>query len=152
MAQARARSQPHGDRRRARRRALQALYQWQLTGQESAEIYRQFLEEQDMSRVDVEYFRALLSDVVEQHEEIDQKLAAIADRSLDQVDPLELSVLRLGAYELLQRMEVPFRVVLDEAIDLAKDFGSEQSSIYVNGVLDRCAREWREVEVQAKSR
>jgi N utilization substance protein B len=140
---------PHGDRRRARRRALQALYQWQMTGQDAGDIYRQFLEQQDMSRVDVEYFKTLVHDVIAQHAELDKQIADVADRKLEQVDPLELSVIRLAAYELLHHMEMPFRVVLDEAVNLARDFGSDQSPVYVNGVLDRCARNWRAVEVKA---
>ena len=136
----------HDGQRFARRRALQALYQWCMTGQEAAEIYRQFIAEQDMSRVDVDYFKTMLTAVVEQHESIDQRLAENLDRDLSQIDPLELAVLRLGAYELLHRLEVPYRVVLDEAVNLAKNFGSEQSPVYVNGVLDHCARDWRSEE------
>jgi N utilization substance protein B len=136
----------HDDRRFARRRALQALYQWCMTGQAADDIFRQFVAEQDMSRVDVDYFKMMLSAVVDQHEAIDLRLSENLDRDMSQIDPLEQAVLRLGAYELLHRLELPYRVVLDEAIDLAKNFGSEQSPVYVNGVLDHCAREWRSEE------
>ena len=136
----------HDKRRFARRRALQALYQWCMTGQDATDIYQQFIDEQDMSRVDVDYFKTMLLAVIEQHETIDQRLSENLDRDISQIDPLELAVLRLGAYELLHRPELPYRVVLDEAVNLAKNFGSEQSPVYVNGVLDHCARDWRSEE------
>ena len=136
----------HDERRFARRRAVQALYQWCMTGQAAEEIYRQFIAEQDMSRVDVGYFKTMLVAVVDQHESIDKRLAENLDRDMSQIDPLELAVLRLGAYELLHCPELPYRVVLDEAVNLAKNFGSEQSPVYINGVLDHCARDWRSEE------
>jgi N utilization substance protein B len=138
----------HDDRRLARRRALQALYQWHMTGQTASEILKQFIEEQDMAKVDVGYFETLLTDVITRSKELDQRIGEAADRELRRVDPLELAVLRLAAYELLHRPEIPYRVVLDQAVDLAKSFGSDQSPVYVNGVLDRCAREWRSVEIK----
>jgi len=102
-----------------------------------------------MARVDVAYFRSLVTSVIDDHETLDQAIGEVADRTLERIDPLELSVLRLGAYELMHHLEIPFRVVLDEAIDLARDFGSDQSPVYVNGVLDRGARAWRAVEFAA---
>lgn len=145
MAKARRKSE-HDQRRFARRRALQALYQWCMTGQDAIEIYQQFIAEQDMSRVDLDYFKTMLITVVEQHESIDKRLAENLDRDMSQIDPMEQAVLRLGAYELLHRLELPYRVVLDEAINLAKNFGSEQSPVYINGVLDHCAKDWRSEE------
>jgi transcription antitermination protein NusB len=138
------------ERARSRRRALQALYQWQMTGQSSSTIAKQFFEEQDMSIADDDYFRDLLSGVERQQDELDAGLQPLLDRPLEQVDPIERAVLRLAAYELRSRLDVPYRVVLNEAIDLAKDFGSEGGHTYVNGVLDKAALLWRATEFTAE--
>ena len=132
-------------RRRARRRALQALYQWQLTGQEADEILDQFRAAQDMTGVDDAYFEMLLRGVVADHETLDSELQPFLDRPLDHVDLMERVVLRIGAFELLHCPELPFKVVLDECVDLAHRFGSEQGHAYVNAVLDRAARTWGRV-------
>lgn len=141
---------PNRARSRARRCAVQALYQWQLTGQDPAEIEAQFLDEQDMGQVDVEYFRELLHQVVGRQAALDEALAPHLDRPIHEVDPVERAVLRLGAYELACRLDIPYRVVIDEAVELAKRFGAEQGHRFVNGVLDQAARKLRAVEVQAK--
>ena len=135
-------------RSRARRRALQALYQWQITGQEAAEILRQFRAVQDMKGVDEAYFEALLCGIVAGQEGLDDKLQPFLDRPIGQVDLMERVVLRIGAFELLNCPELPFRVVLDECVDLAHRFGSEQGHSYVNAVLDRAARQWRSAEAE----
>ena len=106
-------------RSRARRRALQALYQWQITGQEAAEILRQFRAVQDMKGVDEAYFEALLCGIVAGQEGLDDALQPFLDRPIGQVDLMERVVLRIGAFELLNCPELPFRVVLDECVDLA---------------------------------
>lgn len=137
----------HERRQRARRRALQALYQWQITRQEASEILRQFRQAQDLSMVDEEFFEALLRGVIDDWQELDIQLQPFLDRPMAQVDLMEQVVLRLGAWELLHCPEVPFRVVLDEAIDLAHRFGAEQGHAYINGVLDKAARAWRADEV-----
>lgn len=134
---------------RARRRALQALYQWSINPAPAAEILQQFTEEQDMSRVDQDGFARLVKETVGQVDSIDQALAEFVDRPVQQLDAMELSVLRMAAYELLQRMEVPYRVVINEAVELARQFGSDQTPVFVNGVLDRCASSWREHEYGA---
>jgi N utilization substance protein B len=136
-------------RSRARRRALQALYQWQMTGQTAAEIIRQFLEVQNMQGVDVEWFETLVNGVTNHHAELDEALGHYLDRSLDQLDEMEKAVLRIGAFELLKRPEQPYRVVLDECIDLAHRFGSTQGHAYVNAVLDKAGPEWRPHEAGA---
>ncbi len=133
-------------RRRARRRALQAIYQWQMTGQEPGEILRQFLEIQDMKGVDVDYFELLLLGVGGNSDDLDEALAPLLDRPAAQLDEMERAVLRIGAYELRHCPELPFRVVLDECVDLSQRFGSEQGHAYVNAVLDKAARAWREIE------
>ena len=136
-------------RRRARRRALQAVYQWQMTGQEPSEVLRQFLEIQDMTGVDVEHFEKLLLGVGSNREALDAELQHFLDRSIEQLDQMELAALRIGAFELLHCPELPYRVVLDECVDLAHRFGSEQGHSYVNAVLDKAVRKWREHETAA---
>ena len=107
---------------------------------------RQFLAEQDLSGFDVGYFRDLLHGVPGQLNRLDQALGPLLDRSIASVDPVERAILRLGAYELLQHPEIPYRVVINEAVELAKIFGATEGHRYVNGVLDRMARQVREVE------
>ena len=130
-------------RRRARRRALQALYQWRLTNQDVGEILAQFREEQDFSNVDTELFATLVRKVSVNQSDLDEKIGPFVDRPIDQLDVIEHVILSIGAYELLNSMEVPHQVVIDEAINLAKQFGAEQGHSFVNGVLDKAARQWR---------
>jgi N utilization substance protein B len=131
-------------RRRARRRALQALYQWHLTGQEVGEILSQFREEQDFSNVDTELFATLVRKVSKDQADIDEKIQPFLDRPVAQLDVIEHVILSIGAYELLYSIEVPHQVVIDEAINLAKQFGAEQGHSFVNGVLDNAAKQWRD--------
>lgn len=130
-------------RSRARRRALQAIYQWQMTGQEAYDILQQFREMQDMRGVDDAHFEALVRGVAGGADELDAALQPFLDRDPGQLEPMERAVLRIGAWELLHCPEQPFRVVLRECVDLADRFGSAQGHAYVNAVLDRAAREWR---------
>jgi len=134
-------------RRRARRRALQAIYQWQITGQDADEILLQFQAAQDMSGVDEEHFEALLRGVSTRQEQLDAELQPFIDRPFEQIDLMEQVVLRIGAYEMFNCPELPFRVVVDECVDLAHRFGSEQGHAYINAVLDKAAREWRSEEI-----
>jgi N utilization substance protein B len=136
-----------GPRKRARRRALQAIYQWQITHQDADEILRQFREIQDLSQVDVVYFEQILRCVIKERERLDEALEPFLDRPMDQVDVMERVVLLIGAWELLDCPEMPYRVVLDESVDLARRFGSEQGHSYVNAVLDKAARKWRADEI-----
>ena len=136
-----------GPRKRARRRALQAIYQWQITRQDAGEILRQFREVQDLSQVDEAYFEQLLLCVIKEEDRLDKALEPFLDRPMDQVDVMERVVLMIGAWELLDCPETPYRVVLDESVDLARRFGSEQGHSYINAVLDKLAREWRSNEV-----
>ena len=140
---------PHAPRSLARRRAIQALYQWQLNPENATLIVSQFLDEQDFNGVDVEYFRDLLQGVETHCQQIDEQLTTHLDRKLHQVDPLERAILRLSAYELIHRLEVPVLVVLDEAVELARRFGSEQGHSFVNGVLDPMAKRSRAAELAA---
>ena len=136
-----------GPRKRARRRALQAIYQWQITHQDADEILRQFRDIQDMSQVDEAYFEQLLQCVIKENERLIEALEPFLDMPMDQVDVMERVVLMIGAWELLDCPEMPYRVVLDESVDLARRFGSEQGYSYVNAVLDRAAGKWRPDEV-----
>jgi len=131
-------------RRRARRRALQALYQWHLTGLDVGEILAQFREEQDFSNVDTELFATLVRKVSKDQDEIDEKIGPFLDRPINQLDVIEHVILSIGAYELLNSIEVPHQVVIDEAVNLAKMFGAEQGHSFINGVLDKAAKQWRD--------
>lgn len=142
-----------GTRVGARRRALQALYQWQLTGQSPLDIERQYLADQDNAAFQGEYFSKLLHGVIDHCQAIDQALQEFADRPVAEVDPIERAILRLGAFELLYQWDVPCRVILNEAINLAKSFGATQQSYkYVNGVLDKLAHKVRPVEAKTPRR
>ena len=133
-------------RRRARRRALQALYQWQLNDDSAASIIGQFLEEQNFDEVDTEYFEQLVREVIGQGEALDARLRPHIERTEASLDQMERVILRIGAAELLNHPEIPYRVVIDEAVELAHRFGAEQGHSFVNGVLDRLAREARTME------
>ena len=139
-------SNPFEPRRRARRRALQALYQWQLNDDSAASIIEQFLEEQNFDNVDAEYFQQIVRDVIAEGAMLDQKLGPHVERIDSSLDQMERVILRIGAVELLKHPEIPVRVVIDEAVELAHRFGAEQGHSFVNGVLDRLARELRPVE------
>ncbi len=132
------------NRRRARRRALQALYQWHLTGQDVGEILKQFHEEQDFSNVDTELFAGLVRKVSVGQADLDEKLEPFLDRPVSQLDVIEHVILSIGAYELLNSLEIPHQVVINESINLAKQFGAEQGHSFVNGVLDKAAKQWRD--------
>ncbi len=140
-------SKGHGPVQRARRRALQALYQWQMTGQDAGIILLQFRQAQDFKGVDIEYFEQLVRGVINQQVDLDEKLQPFLDRKLSVVDSIEKNVLRIGAWELLNAPQLQFRIVIDEAIDLAHRFGAEQGHAFVNGVLDKAARAWRPGEL-----
>lgn len=135
-----------GARRRARAAAVQALYQWQLTGQDAAEIERQFLTDriaEDGPAVDRGFFRELLHGVIAAAAKLDRRIEPLLDRPVAQVDPVECAILRIGAFELVERLEIPTGVAINEAVELAKTFGGENGHRYVNGVLDRLARDVR---------
>ena len=136
-------------RARARRRALQAVYAWQMSGGEVGQVIAQFAHEQAHEIADLEYFDDLVRGVVRHRASLDEALFGYLDRTVEEVDPIERAVLRLSAYELIHRLDVPYRVVLNEAIEIAKRFGSEHGHTYVNGVLDRAAAEWRSTEFHA---
>ena len=135
-----------GARHRARAAAVQALYQWHMTRQDPAEIESQFLADrlaEDAPAVDRSFFRELLHGVVGAVERLDRRIEPLLDRPVAQVDPVECAILRIGAFELVERKEIPTGVTINEAVELAKTFGGENGHRYVNGVLDRLARDVR---------
>ena len=129
-----------GSRHMARRSVVQALYQWELTGQLGAGIEDSFLNDWGSEGVDQEYFKQLVQGILKYTTELDRVLEKCLDRDLASVDPIERTVLRIGTYELQFRPEIPVRVVLNEAIELARVFGAEEGYRFVNGVLDRCQK------------
>jgi N utilization substance protein B len=133
-------------RSRARRRALQAVYAWEISSTPMDKVIIQFEHEQEMEVADLGYFKDLLLGIEKHREAIDQKMRPYLDREVAQVDPIERAVLRIATYELLYRHDVPYRVVINEAIEVAKRFGADFGHTYVNGVLDQAAAEWRAVE------
>jgi N utilization substance protein B len=133
-------------RSQARKLAMQALYQWQMTGQSAAEITRQFADSEEAAGAGNDYFRELVSAVIAGHVELDLVLAKHVDRPLSQLDPVEHAILLIGLYELERRLEVPYRVVINEAVELARRFGATDGHKYVNAVLDRVARDLRQAE------
>ena len=139
-------------RSRSRRLAMQALYQWQVTGDDLGEIINHFLTENREKDFESGYFRDLVSGVPARLDELDEALKPFLDRPVEEVDLVERALLRLGTYELLVHPEVPYRVVINEAVELAKAFGADQGHRYINGILDKVARELRPVEVAARQR
>ncbi len=133
-------------RSRARRRALQALYAWQLSGSHMNAVIDQFRHEQDMEVADLEYFEDLLHGVERNIDAIDISLKPFVDRDVGQIDPIERAALRLAAYELKYRPDVPYRVIINEAIEVTKRFGADHGHSYVNGVLDKLASTLRATE------
>lgn len=138
---------PFEPRRRARRRALQALYQWQLNQDSATAIIKQFVDEQNFDGVDQPYFEMLVSEVVDRQQALDAQLAPLLERVDASLDQTERVILRLGANELLHHPEIPYRVVLDEALELSHRFGSDNAHTFINGVLDRLARQARAIEM-----
>ena len=137
-------------RSKAREFAVQAVYQWQMSGNELADILRQFAEEKKPKTYEAEYFQELLRGVVTNLDDLDAVLAPYVDRDVEKIDPVERAILRLAAFELQHHMEIPYRVVINEAVELAKLFGAEQGHKYVNGVIDKLAQKTRAIEVKAR--
>lgn len=136
----------------ARRCVMQALYQWQLTAQSYSEILAQFVEREEYQKSDGEYFSELLSGILEQHATLVASVTPFADRPWEQMDPIERAVLLVGTYELKNRVDVPYRVVVNEAVELAKSFGATDGYKYINALLDRAAHEIRAAECNTASR
>jgi len=133
----------------SRKLAMQALYQWQLTGQSAAELRNQYASDEGFGDADAEYFRVLLDGITGGAAELDATLGGLIDRPVAQLDPVERAVLLIGLYELGERLDVPYRVVINEGIELAKRFGATEGHKFVNAVLDRAARSLRATEQAA---
>ncbi|MGO1071111.1 transcription antitermination factor NusB [Lysobacter sp. CA199] len=139
-------------RSRARRRALQAVYAWQMSGTKVNDVIAQFAHEQAHEVADLTYFEDLVRGVDQHQDDLDQALTPFLDREIEQVDAIERAALRIAAYELRHRPDVPYRVVINEAIETVKRFGAEHGHTYVNGVLDHAAAQWRAVEFSASKK
>lgn len=137
-------------RRQSRRALVQAVYQWQMSSSEAAAIEADFAGSGSLDKADVEFFRELLRGVIAEVAELDALLIPLLDRDLDALDQIELAVLRLGTLELKNRIDVPYRVVIDEYVDLARTFGAEDGHKYVNGVLDKLAQTLRPLETASE--
>ncbi len=137
------------ERSRSRRAAVQALYQWSISMQPTAEIISQFHEEGILEGADHLFFEEVVKGLVDEVVSVDQSVSPYLSRKIEQVDPVEKALLRLGTYELLYMPDVPYRVVLNEYINLSKTFGSAKSHQFINAALDRVARESRKVEIAA---
>lgn len=137
-------------RKQSRKAVVQALYQWQMAASNIADIEQQFREENANAKMDFEYFNEMLHNIPGQVENLDKLIEPFVDRNMEDVNPVELAILRLGAYELKTRLDVPYRVVINEGVDLTKKFGADQGHKFVNGVLDKLAHTLRAEEVKSK--
>ncbi|MEQ1637448.1 MAG: transcription antitermination factor NusB [Methylococcales bacterium] len=137
-------------RTNARKCAVQALYQWQMTGHNLNDIERHFLEEERFKGAQRSYFDEIFRGVPKQLDVIDLALSEFVDRPVDKIDPVERAILRIGVYELINRLDIPYRVIINEGVDLAKCFGADGSHKYVNGILDKVAQQKRAIEIAAK--
>ncbi|MET1257026.1 transcription antitermination factor NusB [Aliikangiella maris] len=135
-------------RKKARRYAIQGLYQWHMSGSGIEEIELQFLESMNQAKVDVEYFREILVNTLRLINQLDEQLKPFLDRDFSEVNPVELSILRLACYELTERMDIPYKVVINEALELSKTFGAADGHKFVNGILDKLARKTRPLEAK----
>jgi N utilization substance protein B len=135
-------------RRRSRELALQGMYQWQLSGTDAATIALQLAEAKGFDKVDPEYFRALLEGTIADASELEQAIAPYLDRAFARLSPVERGILLLAGYELAHRPDVPYRAVINEAVELAKSYGGTGGYKYVNGVLDKLAAELRASETR----
>ncbi len=134
-------------RRVARTLLMQAIYQWQIAAQNLNEIEAQFMVDNDFNGVDGEYFSEGLRAIASSVTELDEMFAPLLDRPVAELDPVELAILRLATWEYSQRIDVPYRVVMNEGIELAKSFGATDGHKYINGVLDKLAGKLRRAEI-----
>lgn len=135
----------------ARQAAVQALYQWLQADTEAGDLILQFQRDGRLQDLDAKYFRVLVRGAIEQADELEALIAESLDRDITQLDPVERAVLLLALLELRDRIEVPYRVVINEAVELTKSFGAQDSHRYINGVLDKAARQLRSTEIAARA-
>lgn len=136
-------------RRKARRLAMQALYQWHVADQSITQIEAEFLTDNDASKFDKDYFSEVLRGVASSKTELDTHIEKLIDRALKDLTPVELAILRMGTYEFIHRIDVPYKVIINEGVELSKTFGANEAHRFVNGVLDKLAQSLRVPEVQA---
>jgi len=135
----------------ARRYAMQSIFQWQLKGQDEDLVDLHFIVEKDRNKIDRAYFEELVHQVVERVATLDDEISPLLDRPILELDPVERAVLRLGTYEFMCKLDVPYRVVINEAVELCKRYGAENSHKYINGVLDKLAKKLRSIETSSKA-
>jgi len=133
-------------RSQSRRVALQALYQWQMTNEEIPVIIKQFNEDALLADLELDLFKELITEVSKKAEDLDALYSDYLDRSVSRIDPVERAIMRMGVYELQSKIEIPYKVVINESVELAKRFGAEESHKYVNGILDKAAKQLRAAE------
>tara|TARA_R110000868_G_scaffold268953_3_gene528358 strand:- start:18715 stop:19176 length:462 start_codon:yes stop_codon:yes gene_type:complete len=140
-------------RRKARHYGMQALYQWHMARASLSDIESQFLTDYDFNNVDKAYFHELVFDVPSCVSELEEAFGQyLQGRTMDELDPIELALLRVGSYELIKRIDIPYKVVINESVSLAKKFGAAESHKYINAVLDKLAQQVRAVEINAAQR
>jgi len=137
-------------RKQARKAAVQALYQWQMAAQNISDIESQFKDEYATSKMDFEYFSELLHAIPSNISELDELIRPCVDRTMKEVNPVELAILRLATFELKNRLDIPYKVVINEGVDLTKKFGADQGHKFVNSVLDKLSKTLRAAETKKK--
>ncbi len=135
----------------ARQCAVQALYQWQVSGESLSRIENYFMENEFLKGAQKSYFYDIFHGVPKNLDKIDEAILEFVDRPVNKIDPVERAILRMGVYELMHRMDTPYKVVINESVNVAKKLGAEGSHKYVNGVLDKVSQKIRAVEIKAKS-
>ena len=148
----RKRTAPRSGRRRSREFALQGLYQWLLSGDAAGVVQAHIVEQEGFAKCDRAHFDTLLHGTIEQAAALDAVLARHVDRKTTQLSPVEHAALMIGCYELMHCIDIPYRVAINEAVELTKSFGGTDGHKYVNGVLDKCATELRPDETRAQRR
>jgi transcription antitermination protein NusB len=135
---------------KARRNTVQALYQWFMTGKDVKDVIAEFeSDKHTLAKTDVDYFKLLLRGTIKCNDELDEQVSKNLDRPVEELDAIERAILHIGCYELEHHLEIPWRVVVNESIELAKMFGAEESHKYINGVLDKIAKELRSTEINS---
>ncbi len=137
---------------KARELIVQALYQWQLSSQSLLDVLDEFVNMRLGYSVDKKFFKAQMLGINQELEALDQLIAPLCDKGFDEINPVELAILRQGVYELKFTLATPYKVVINESINLAKSFGATDGHRFINGVLDKIAIECREIEVKSKGR
>ncbi len=142
-------AKPKSSRRRSRELSVQGLYQWQLARTDPVMIAAELAETEDFAKSDAGYFRTLLNGAIDNADALEAELTPLLDRPFRELSPIERGILLLGGYELLRELEVPYRVIINEAVELAKVYGGTDGHKFVNGVLDKLAARLRRIEVEA---